>query len=86
MRQEFFEYERKCELCQRAKPAQNTRVALHSAEPPRYPLERLFIDFVGPLVRSKQGNIVILVSVDGFSKFATFFPVRSITLKWYWTA
>ena len=81
MRQEVFEYVRKCELCQRAKPAQNTRVGLHSAEPPRYPLERLFIDFVGPLVRSKRGNIAILVAVDGFSKFATFFPVRSISSK-----
>ena len=79
MRQEVFDYVLKCDLCQRAKPAQNTRVGLHSAEPSRYSMEKLFIDFVGPLVRSKRGNIAILVVVDGFSKFVTFFPVRKIT-------
>jgi len=81
MRQEVFEYVREYDLCQRAKRAQNTRVGLHSAEPPRYPVEKLFIDFVGPLVRSKRCNIAILVVVDGFSKFVTFFPVRRITSK-----
>jgi hypothetical protein len=69
MRKDVFEYVRKCELCQRAKPAQNMRVGLHSAEPCSEPMEKLFVDFVGPLVRSKRGNIAILVVVDAFSKF-----------------
>jgi hypothetical protein len=81
MRKEVFEYVRKCELCQRAKPAQNVRVGLHSAEPCSEPMERLFVDFVGPLVRSKRGNIAILVVVDGFSKFVCFYPVRRITAQ-----
>jgi hypothetical protein len=42
-------------------------------------MERLFIDFMGPLTRSKRGNIAILVVVDAFSKFVSFFPVRRIT-------
>jgi transposase InsO family protein len=38
-------------------------------------LERVFVDFVGPLPRT-QGNIAILVILDGFSKFVNFFSVR----------
>ena len=48
---------------------------------PSYPLEKLFIDFVGPLVRSKRGNIAILVVVDGFSKFVSLYPVRKINFQ-----
>ena len=81
MRNDVFKYVQQCELCQRAKPAQNTRVGLLSAEPSSYPMERLFIDFVGPLVRSKRGNIAILVVVDSFSKFVAFYPVRNITSR-----
>jgi hypothetical protein len=44
-------------------------------------MEKLFIDFVGPLVRSKRGNIAILVVEDGFSKFVFFYPVRRITAQ-----
>jgi hypothetical protein len=41
-------------------------------------MERVFIDFVGPLVRSKKGNIAILVVLDGFSKFVSMYPVKKI--------
>ena len=42
-------------------------------------MERLFIDFVGPLVRTKRGNIAILVILDAFSKFVFFYPVRKMS-------
>jgi hypothetical protein len=42
--------------CQWAKPAQDTKVGLHTATPASYPLERVFIDFMGPLMRTKRGN------------------------------
>jgi hypothetical protein len=76
MRADVFAYARRCELCVRAKPAHNTKVGTHEAKPSAEPMEKLFIDFVGPLVRSKRGNIAILVIVDAFSKFVTFYPVR----------
>jgi hypothetical protein len=70
IRKEVFDYVRKCQVCQRAKPAQNMRVGLHSAKPCSELIEKLFFDFVGPLVRSKRGNIaILLVVVDAFSKF-----------------
>jgi transposase InsO family protein len=79
MRIEVFAYVRKCDVCQRAKPAQGTAVGLHSASPVERPLERVFIDFVGPLPRTRQGHVGILVVLDGFSKFVNLFPVKQMT-------
>jgi hypothetical protein len=42
-------------------------------------MERIFVDFVGPLVRSRKGNIAMLVLLDGFSKFVNIYPVRRIS-------
>jgi hypothetical protein len=69
----------KCDLCQRAKPAQDTQVGLHAANPSSQPLERLFVDIVGPLTCTKRGNLAILVEVDVFSKFVFFFLVWKIS-------
>jgi len=77
MKEDIFWYVHQCDLCQREKPAQNTKVGLHQATPASYPL--VFIDFMGPLVRTKKGNQAILVVVYSFSKFVAFYPVRQIT-------
>jgi hypothetical protein len=42
-------------------------------------MERIFIDFVGPIVRSRQGSLALLVVLDGFSKFVAMYPARKIT-------
>jgi hypothetical protein len=42
-------------------------------------MERLFMDFVGLLTRTKRGNVAILVILDAFSKFVFFRPVRTIS-------
>ena len=42
-------------------------------------MEKLFLDFVGPLTRTKRGNTGILVVVDSFLKFVWFYPVRRIS-------
>jgi hypothetical protein len=51
------DFVRACIPCQRAKAAQDTRVGLHSSQVVTRPMERVFIDFVGPLVRSRKGNV-----------------------------
>ncbi|KAJ4442426.1 hypothetical protein ANN_04012 [Periplaneta americana] len=81
MRSYVRDHVTKCELCQRAKPASNTLVGLYSAETDSRCLQRLFIDFVGPLVRTRNGNKVILAMVDGFSKFVWLFPLREMTSR-----
>jgi hypothetical protein len=65
--------------CQRAKPAQDSRVGLHSSQVVTRPMERIFIDFVGPIVRSRNGNVALFVVLDGFSKFVSLYPVRRIS-------
>ena len=79
MRAEIFDLLHPCDLCQRAKPAQITLVGLHSASPVSEPKERLFIHFMGLLTRSKRGTTAILVVLDAFSKFVSFYPVRKIS-------
>jgi transposase InsO family protein len=40
------------------------------------PMEKLFVDFVGKLPRSKSGNAYALICIDAFTKFVWIFPVR----------
>jgi len=41
----------------------------------------VYMDFVGTLTRTKRGHSAILVVLDGFSKFLTFYPVRRISAQ-----
>jgi hypothetical protein len=79
IRREVCAFVRRCQECQRAKPGPNSKVGLHSSEVVTRLLERIFIDFVGPIVRSRKGNITVLVVLDGFSKFVCMYPVRRIS-------
>jgi hypothetical protein len=79
MRREVCTFVRQCQDCQRAKPAQDSRVGLHSSEVVTRHMERLFIDFVGPIFKSRKGNVAMLVVLDGFSKFVRVYPVRKIS-------
>ena len=72
MKNEVFQYVKQSDLCQRAKLAENMNVGLHSATPASCPLERVFIDFMGPLVRTKKGNQAILIVMDSFFKICGF--------------
>lgn len=68
-----------CEICCLSKPAQNTRVGFLSSKVPSRPMEKMHIDFVGPLPRSKLGNQFLLTCSDYFSKFVWLFPIRQAT-------
>jgi hypothetical protein len=81
MRKEVADFVTRCQDCQRAKPAPDTRLGLHASQVVTRPMERIFIDFVGPIVRSRKGNITILVVLDGFSKFISMYPVRRISAE-----
>jgi len=53
MQKEVFEYVHKFELCQREKLAKNQCVGLHAANPVSQTMDRMCIEFVGPLTRTK---------------------------------
>jgi len=67
--------------CALSKPAQNSRLGLLASEVAQRPTQKIFIDYVGKLPRSKAGNSAILVCVDAFSKFVWLIPVRQATNK-----
>lgn len=59
-----------------AKPAnrayQGPLIATHANQP----MERLYIDLIGPLVNSKRGNTMILIVLDDCTKYTWLFPLR----------
>ena len=81
MRVDDIQHVRNCYLCQRGKHAPNTRVGLHAAETSAKSLGKLFVDFIGPLTRTKRGNSAILVVLGSFSRFVTIFPVRRMPIS-----
>ena len=68
-----------CEDCLKSKPVTNKKMGFLSSEPPKAPMDKIFIDFLGPLPRSKAGNTYLIVGVDSFSKFVWLSPVREAT-------
>lgn len=79
MRREVCMFVRGCQHCQRAKPAPDSKVGLHSSEVVTRPLECIFIDFVSPIVKGRKGNVAVFVVLEGFSKFVCMYPVRRIS-------
>lgn len=68
-----------CQLCKRAKPDTGRQKGLLQSERERYPLDRWFIDYIGPLPRTQRGNRYILVIVDAFSRFSWLLPTSGVT-------
>lgn len=70
-----------CSLCnQQKKPNRHTRHPLthYQAEAP---MERVHLDFVGPLPKTDRGNEHILIMVDQFTKWVECVPLPSQTAE-----
>ena len=72
---------RACQTCALSKPAENFHWGLLASEVAQRPMQKIFIDYVRKLPRSKAGNTAILVCVDAFSKFVWLVPVREATTR-----
>lgn len=70
-----------CDTCAISKPSQNSRTGYLASHTVEKPFERMYVDFVGPLPRSKAGNKFILVCVDAFSRFAWLIPTGGATTQ-----
>lgn len=76
------EYVSKCETCRACKPTNRMqRTPMGKFREASRPFEIVYIDFVGPLPRSKSGNVFLFVVVDGFSKFVHTHPMRTATAQ-----
>ncbi len=70
-----------CASCQKKGDQQKGQRHTHATVPVGYPFQRLSLDFVGPLPKSKRGNILLLTVLDTFSGWLEAFPVRSATAE-----
>ena len=78
VRERFYSYDlqrdvedwcRQCEKCARRKSPQATARAPLISSCPRYPLERIALDIMGPMPMTESGNKYILVVGDYFTKW-----------------
>lgn len=71
-----------CDICKMTK-APNTvlRPPMGKAAETQRVFQRLFIDFLGPYLRSKAGNIGIFIVLDHLSKFDFLKPVKKINTE-----
>lgn len=71
-----------CELCKTSKtPSTILRPPMGQRTETERPFQRLFIDLIGPLPRTKSGNIGILIILDHFSKFVFLKPLKKLISK-----
>lgn len=82
MDQDVRNFVQKCDVCKAIKSTNVTqRAPMGNFREPRQPWHMLYVDFIGPLPRSKAGFCHILTVVDSFSKFMHAHPIRSATSK-----
>ena len=81
MKREIAEFIAKCDVCRRVK-AEHQRPAgtLQPLAIPEWKWDKVGMDFITGIPRTKRGNNAIFVVIDRLSKVAHFLPVReSIT-------
>ncbi|XP_063334794.1 uncharacterized protein si:ch211-282j22.3 isoform X1 [Pelmatolapia mariae] len=81
MRSDVTLFCKSCPQCQKSSLKIPSRAPLQSLPIISTPFERLGMDIVGPLERSKAGNRYMLVVTDYATKYPEVFPLRSIKAK-----
>lgn len=82
MHAQISRYVHDCEVCRANKPANVVqRAPMGDRILANRPWQALYIDFVGPMPRSKGGFTYLLVVVDAFTKFVHVHPMRVATAK-----
>ena len=72
------DYCRRCSECQRTTKGNQRRAPLIPLPLMREPFERIAVDIVGPLPRSRRGNQYILVICDYANRYPEAVPLHSI--------
>lgn len=75
------EWVKGCDLCQKKKnPSRKARAPLVQ-DPIMVPMEKIAMDFLGPLVETDQHNKYILVVTDYFTKYTEAYPTKNMEAK-----
>lgn len=80
-RDDIRERVRSCKVCGLSKPAQETHWGKLASDTADHVYEKLYCDFVGPYVRSREGYTYLFTVIDAFSKFVWIFPIRKATAE-----
>jgi transposase InsO family protein len=75
MRAECERYVRTCAACSKNKKSNRKRRANLQRFHAGCPMERVHIDILGPMTKTTQGNTVILMVIDQFTKWVECFPL-----------
>jgi len=70
-----------CQIRVLSKTAHKSHWGLLASDVTQRPMQKIFIDYVGKLPRSKTGNMAIFVRVYAFSKFVWLVPVKEATTR-----
>lgn len=71
---------KECEICKSCKTSNNMkRPPMGVQQITERPFQRLYIDFMGPYPRTRDGNTYIFVCLDHFSKYVYLKPLRKAT-------
>lgn len=81
MKEDVRKYIAKCEICQLCKGSRNTKMPLEITEISLLPFDKVYVDVVGPLPVSLNGNKYILSMVDDLTKFVEFAPMSEQTAE-----
>lgn len=78
MDEEIQKYVVSCDLCQRNKPSQRSKIGLLQPLPiPNRPWQQVSMDLITQLPRSKIGNDAIVVFVDKLTKMVHYIPTTT---------
>lgn len=81
MLKDIVEYVKSCKRCQATKPVYNKPAGFIVQPQVSQRWQCLSLDYIGPLVRSRKGNKVILVITDVYTKWVELFPLRDATAE-----
>lgn len=77
MSSDVSSYIKSCKECKANKdPTHVVRNTMGQQKPADRPWKILSVDFLGPLPRSKEGNTILLVLIDCFTKYTILCPMR----------
>lgn len=75
MTSDVKEYVKKCEKCQRNKFTRGTKMPMILSGVSKLPFDRVYVDIVGPLPESENGNKYILTMMDDLTRYVDFAPL-----------
>jgi hypothetical protein len=77
IRRDIREYVDGCQTCQKTRPSNRPRpTSLQPSEIPQKPWQRISVDLIGPLPRSKDSDAIMVV-IDYFTKMGHFIPTNT---------